>query len=282
MISSFPIMHANITYHDIDWNVLWQNAREQKSWTQKGPKDWDKKAPSFLKRNSNSPFIDLVLEKLPLRPEFSILDAGSGPGTLSIPLAKQVHSVTALDYSQGMLEALTSEAAAQGVDNISTIHGSWEDDWQTLGITQHDICIASRSLSVPNLQQSLAKLDQYSRSHVFVIDRIGNTPFDEGAFKALNRPFRTGPDYIYTVNTLYSMGIFCSLDIIRLATETRYPSFEAAMESYVWMFKELTTQEEKQLQDYIRCNSRLEADGQVIVKRSAPPQWAVISWETEA
>lgn len=275
-------MHANITYPDIDWNVLWQNAREQKSWTQKGPKDWDKKAPSFLKRNSKSPFIELVLEKLPLQDEFSILDAGSGPGTLSIPLAKKVQSVTALDYSQGMLEALAKEAAAQRINNINMIHGSWEDDWQTLGITQHDICIASRSLSVPNLAQSLAKLDQYSRRYVFVVDRIGNTPFDEGAFKALSRPFRTGPDYIYTVNTLYSMGIYCSVDIISLPAETQYQHFEAALDSYIWMFKELTPQEKNQLQDYIRSNSRLLEDGQVIVKRSAPPRWAVISWETEA
>lgn len=274
-------MHSNITYSDIDWHVLWQNARAQKSWTQKGPKDWDKKAPSFLKRNSKSPFIDLVLEKLPLQPTFSILDAGSGPGTLSIPLAGRVQSVTALDYSQGMLEALTNEAAAQGISNIRTVNGSWEDDWQTLGIKEHDICIASRSLSVPNLQQSLAKLDHYSRRYVFVVDRIGNTPFDEGAFNALGRPFRTGPDYIYTVNTLYAMDIYCSVDIISLPAETLFQSFEAAMESYLWMFKELTTLEEEQLQDYIRNNSRLLKDGQILVKRSAPPRWAVISWETE-
>ena len=282
MISLFPIMHPKTTYDDIDWKILWQNAREQKSWTAKGPKDWDKKAPSFLKRNSRSPFVDLVLAKLPLQKEFTVLDAGSGPGTLSLPLAKLVHSVTALDYSQGMLDALATEAAKQGTKNIRTINASWDNDWEQFDLAQHDICIASRSLSVPDLQASLAKLNSYSCGYVFVVDRIGHTPFDREAFKTVNRPFRSGPDYIYTVNTLYSMGIHCSVDIISLPSETIYKDIKAAMESYCWMFKDLTQDEENSLQQYILSNSRQSDDGQCIVKRATPPRWAIISWKKEA
>jgi SAM-dependent methyltransferase len=275
-------MHPKITYNDIDWKMLWQNAREQKSWTAKGPKDWDKKAPSFAKRNSTSPFIDLVLEKLPLQKDYTVLDAGSGPGTLSLPLAKLAQSVTALDYSQGMLDALEAEAARQGVENVRTINGSWADDWEQFELPQHDICIASRSLNVPDLQESLAKLDSYSRAYVFVVDRIGHTPFDKGAFEAVDRPFRSGPDYIYTVNTLYSMGIHCSVDIISLNAETTYINIAAAMESYCWMFKDLNKEEENKLQEYILRNSRQADDGQCIVKRATPPRWAIISWKKES
>jgi len=282
MISLLFTMHPKITYDDIDWKILWQNAREQKSWTPKGPKDWDKKAPSFAKRNSKSPFVDLVLSKLPLHKDFTVLDAGSGPGTLSLPLAKRVQSVTALDYSQGMLDVLEEEAAKQGLENIRTINTSWADDWQQFTMPQFDICIASRSLSVPDLQESLAKLNRYSRKYVFVVDRIGPTPFDRGAFEAVNRPFRSGPDYIYTINTLYSMGIHCSVDIISLSAETGYKNIQAAMESYCWMFKDLSEKEEASLRQYILSNSKQSDDGQCIVKRAVPPRWAIISWEKEA
>ncbi len=281
MISLLSIMHPKITYDDIDWQMLWKNAREQKSWTPKGPKDWDKKAPSFAKRNSRSPFIDLVLAKLPLQKEFTILDAGSGPGTLSLPIAKQVHSVTALDYSRGMLNALETEAKLQKVKNIRTIHASWADNWEQFDLPKHDICIASRSLNVPDLQASLAKLNNYSRAYVFVVDRIGHTPFDKTAFEALGRPFRSGPDYIYTVNTLYSMGITCSIDIISLDAETTYDNIEAAMESYRWMFKDLNQEEENKLKKYILSNSLQSDNKQCIVKRATPPRWAIISWKKE-
>jgi len=274
-------MHPKITYRDIDWHLLWQNAREQKSWAPKGPEDWDKKAPSFAKRNSESPFVDLVLQRLPLQKHYTVLDAGSGPGTLSIPLAKQVQSVTALDYSKGMLDALETEAEKQKITNITTIHSSWEDDWGTFSLPVHDICIASRSLSVANLKAALGKLNRYSRKYVFIVDRISPTPFDRGAFTAVNRPFRSGPDYIYTINTLYSIGIHCFVDIISLPPETAYADIQAAMESYCWMFKELTTTEEDTLREYILRNSHDSNDGKLIVKRANPPRWAVISWATE-
>lgn len=275
-------MHQKITYDDIDWHQLWQNAREQKSWTPKGPADWDKKAPSFAKRNSESPFIDLVLALLPLSPDCTVLDAGSGPGTLSLPLADKVRSVTALDYSRGMLDVLEEMAKHQGKANIRTVHASWEDDWSAHSIGKHDLCIASRSLSVADLGSALAKLDSYADKYVFVVDRISPTPFDPGAFKAVGRPFRTGPDYIYTVNTLYSMGIHASVNIISLNRENRYSDLKTAMESYSWMFKDLGNEEERNLQEYILANSSQAKDGSLLVRRSSPPRWAVISWKKDS
>ncbi len=270
--------HPKITYADIDWQQLWKNARKQKSWTGKGPADWDRKAPSFAKRNSDSPFIDLVMQHLPLTPETTVLDAGSGPGTLSLPLAHKVQAVTALDYSRGMLDVLEEQAQQQGCLNIRTIHASWEDDWEKLAMEQYDICVASRSLSVADLGTSLAKLDSHARSHVFVVDRISPTPFDHGAFKAVDRPFRSGPDYIYTLNTLYSMGIHASVAIISLKQESHFANMAAAMDSYCWMFKDLSSAEEKNLQHYIETNSRPAPDGSLLVKRACPPRWAILSW----
>ncbi len=221
------------------------------------------------------------MERRPLQKDLTILDAGAGPGTLSIPVAKRVKSVTALDYSQGMLDALETEAQKQGVRNINTVHASWEDDWGQQDLGRHDICIASRSLSGPNLAASLAKLNAHSSKYVFVVDRIGPTPFDEGAFKAVNKAFRSGPDYIYTINTLYSMGIHCSVDIIGLSPDTTYSDIKAAMESYCWMFKALSGEEEQNLQEYIVSNSRKTPDGKLIVTRAIPPRWVIISWKTK-
>lgn len=272
-------MHPKITYDDLDWQKLWHNAREKKSWTAKGPADWDKKAPSFAKRNSGSPFVEIILQHIPFNKESTILDAGSGPGTLSLPLAPQVKSVTALDYSQGMLDLLRVRAKKQDSNNITPILGSWEDNWQDLHIKKHDICIASRSLGVDNLQAALAKLNECAKKFVFVVDRINPTPFDQGAFSAIGRPFRSGPDYIYTINTLYSMNIHPCINIIRLEQETTYSDMSAALDSYCWMFKDLTPDEESKLQAYLHANSRPGKNNTIIIKRSNPPRWALIWWQ---
>ncbi len=274
-------MHPNITYDDLDWQILWQNARAKKSWTPKGPADWDKKAASFAKRNSDSAFVDLVLQRIPHDHSATVLDAGSGPGTLSLPLAPQVKSVCALDYSQGMLSTLETLAKQRQLGNIRTVLASWEDDWEALNIGQYDICIASRSLSVANLKAALTKLNQTAKRAVFVVDRINPTPFDQGAFKALGRPFRSGPDYIYTLNTLYSMGIHPCVDIISLEKTVAYASMDAALDSYRWMFKDLSSEEDLLLTRYIEQNSRSDSGGALVVTRSSPARWALIWWNKE-
>jgi len=50
-----------------------------------------------------------------------VLDAGSGPGTLAIPLAERGARVTALDYADGMLRALSARAADINIDTIETV-----------------------------------------------------------------------------------------------------------------------------------------------------------------
>lgn len=274
-------MHPHITYDELDWHSLWQNARAKKSWTPKGPADWDKKAASFAKRNSDSAFVDLVLARIPFDKNSTVLDAGSGPGTLTLPLAPQVKSVCALDYSQGMLSTLETLATRQQSNNITTVLASWEDDWDALHIGHYDICIASRSLSVANLKAALNKLHQHARRAVFIVDRINPTPFDQGAFRALNRPFRSGPDYIYTINTLYSMGIHPCVDIISLEKTISYSSMEVALDSYRWMFKDLSAKEELLLSEYIEKNSHTDSEGEVQVTRTSPARWALIWWNKE-
>jgi len=271
-------MHPKITYEDLDWHKLWQNARAKKSWTAKGSADWDKKAASFAKRNSDSPFVDLVLDRIPLDSATTVLDGGSGPGTLALPLSSKVKSVTAIDYSKGMLEVLNNRAREQNTSNIRTVLGSWEDDWDALQIKKHDICIACRSLSVNNLQKALAKLNDYAKRSVFVVDRISPTPFDNGAFTAINRPFRSGPDYIYTINTLYSMDIHPNVEIISLKKTVSFSSTEEALDSCRWMFKDLTTEEERKLKEYIQSNSTTGNKGELIVNQQYPSRWALISW----
>ena len=272
-------MDNTLTYADLDWDILWRNARKQKSWSSKGPEEWDKKAPSFSYRNQSTPFASLVLARLPLKQDTTVLDVGSGPGTLALPIAEKVRSVTAIDYSSVMLATLREKAALTAIDNIHTLQASWEDDWEHLGVGQHDIAIASRSLAVADLRDALCKLDRHATSSVFIVDRISPTPFDPEAFKAVDRPFNAGPDYIYTLNILYSLGIHPHVDILSLEKDSRFNDLEEAFRSYSWMFKDLSDREEILLRGYLANKSRSCGNGQISIERTQAPQWACIWWQ---
>ncbi len=265
-------------YQDIDWNEMWRTARAAKSWKKKKHKDWDKRAATFAQRNIDSPFVSQFLEHVSLKAEWTVLDVGSGPGTLSIPLADKVKSVTALDYSGAMLEELNKQARQRGLNNIHTQQAAWEDDWQSMGIEKHDMAIASRSLSVDDLAGALSKLDSWTNKAVYIADRVGAGPFDPDLFAAIGRKFEPGPDYIFTLNILYSLGINAHVDYITLDHRRSYQSRDKALESYRWMVDDITPDEEKRLEEYVYAHLSQVDETCWQFSRRVPPKWALIWW----
>lgn len=269
------------TYADIDWTLLRDNALKKKGWQNKKAKEWDGKARAFAGRNKSSAYIELFLSHLPLRPDMTVLDIGSGPGTLAIPIARQVRTVTAIDFSRTMLDTLEELAAAEKIANIRTVHCAWEDDWQAKGIEPHDIAIASRAMGVKDLETALKKIDSFALHSIFLSDRIGATPFEVGAFQALGRPFAPGPDYIYTLNILYTLGIYANVMVLTLEQDVTYSSMDEAIQSYSWMFQDITPSETAALERYISGQIVSSAAGRLTVRRANPPQWALIWWRKE-
>lgn len=268
------------TLFDIDWPLLRRNAMAKKGWQRKGPEEWDKKATSFSSRTKNNDYVDLFIDQLPLESSFTVLDIGSGPGTLALPIAKQVKKVTAIDFSSGMLEILNKHATEENIQNVTTLQCSWEDDWQKKEIHPHDIAIASRSVGVEDLEMALEKINMAAKRYVFISDRVGATPFEAEAFHFIGRKFESGPDYIYTLNILYSMGIYPNVTMLRPNPVTAYPSLETALDSYKWMFKDLSQKEEIALMEYVKKNIiRQGSDDSITVQRNSPVQWALIWWK---
>jgi SAM-dependent methyltransferase len=68
----------------------------------------------------------LLLERLRLAPGMRVLDAGCGPGRLTIPLAKAVGPggrVVALDGQRAMLDKLQVRLDAEGLTNVRALRG---------------------------------------------------------------------------------------------------------------------------------------------------------------
>jgi 2-polyprenyl-3-methyl-5-hydroxy-6-metoxy-1,4-benzoquinol methylase len=63
----------------------------------------------------------VIVQRLDLQAGMKVLDAGCGPGRLTIPLARQIGphgEVTAMDIQPGMLRRAQAKAQAAGLNNI--------------------------------------------------------------------------------------------------------------------------------------------------------------------
>ena len=263
----------------IDWNSLWQEEWRKRTWQGKTKADWNRRAAGFAKRNASSSYVLEFISRLDLDPEMSVLDMGAGPGTLAIPMAGKVKEVTAVDFSAEMLSLLKERILQEGITNIYPLEGSWEDDWRSLGIGLHDLVIASRSLAVDDLRNALIKLNNIAKQRVVISDRVGSGPFDPALFEAIGRKFVPGPDYIYTVNILYQLGIQARVDFINIRQPGKFDSREAAINSCSWMLGEMDAAEEEMFNRHIDARLSINSDNSWSLQDQTRPKWALIQWE---
>jgi ubiquinone/menaquinone biosynthesis C-methylase UbiE len=79
---------------------------------------WDKRAEEFNRSTKEwSEGTERQVASLQLDPDYTVLDVGAGTGRLSVPIAKIVKQVTAVDQSRGMLGYLEENMVEEGLSN---------------------------------------------------------------------------------------------------------------------------------------------------------------------
>jgi len=266
---------------DIDWNELisiQRNKRPEKK--EPGPQYWNKRAASFVDHVGKTNYPDAFLKIMEPKADWTVLDMGCGGGTLALPLSNRVKEITAVDYSDHMLAMLGDEIKRRDVNNIKTLKASWDDNWEEKGIRRYDVAIASRSLSVDDLQGAIIKLINCAHRRVYISTVVGDGPYDRKIFDAIGRELIQAVDYIYIYNLLFQMGIHASISFIHEETAKTFDDLDEARDSLKWMLYEITPQEEDKLDRYLHENMIIK-NGKKVFNYRKRFKWAVLSWDKE-
>ena len=215
----------------INWNELWKMMRSGRRREGSSGSSWDGRARKFNERAlRNRERTEKQLANLELKPDYTVLDVGCGTGRLSIPIAKQVASVTAVDQSTGMLACLQENMENEGVTNITSINKRWEDVELGVDLEQHDVVLSCNSLGVPDIQEAITKMDAASKRYVYLISSAGR--WMDGDMEAiLGRRGRSRGmmDYIFYCNLLHEMKIYTNVNIQDTEYEQHYESLDEAV-----------------------------------------------------
>ena len=99
--------------------------------------------------------VNEVIEKLRLKPGDIVADIGSGSGTFSIPMAKAIAPngvLYAVDIDQKMLDYVAEKAKKEGVTNLRTVLGEYEDP--KLPVKDVDVAFYHRTLHMIEHRQA--------------------------------------------------------------------------------------------------------------------------------
>lgn len=264
-----------MTIYDINFAELYQQHLIACNHFNLPSTKWDKKAEKMAENlvGKHNAYNDKLLQALNVQPDETVLDIGCGPGTFAVPLAQQCQAVYALDYSQGMLDCVNRFKQALKLDNLTTFHKSWSDDWND--VPQADIVLASRSTLVDDLDDMIDKLCIKAKKRVFLTSVTQRHFLDEGVFKAIGREDIGFPTYIYLINRLYQKGIQANVNFIETESgQFQGETFEDLLNSVEFSLGNLTEKEKQALHVFYnqkQANNETISHGQ--------KRWALIWWK---
>jgi Methylase involved in ubiquinone/menaquinone biosynthesis len=234
---------------------------------------WDKEAGAVNKNVAKlADLTEYQVKMLPLSPEVNVLDVGAGTGRMTLPIAKKVRHVTALEPSENMLGILQENARQQQLFNINYINKPLEEIGS---VSSYDLVVASYSLFMYDLEKALLTMNQLASKSVYLF--MSASPWiDEGIQTAVYESPNLWSDFILTYNILHYVGIVANAEICTYTFEECYPSVEDATESFIQKYS-LPLEKRRNLTEHLRANL-VEEYGGFYYKRKM--KVATIWWNT--
>lgn len=246
----------------IDWNEVWKNQmlkNIESKCAVECARVWNNKerATQYWKAvQNNKEQNQKTIEGLPLTPDSRILDIGAGPGTLTIPISTQVTHVTAVEPSEGMMGVLQDNIAEYDADNVTCVQKRWEDVEIEADLDgPYDVVIASYSLGMPDIRESILKMVDVSSRYVYLYWFAGEPSWDTN-YKALwpslhEGDYHPSPNCNVIYNMLYQMGIYPHMQVFPVNHFNRFQSIEEAVEHFRSYYNITTDHQESVLRDYL-------------------------------
>jgi SAM-dependent methyltransferase len=274
-------------FKEINWSNIWRDGILFFAGEADKATSWNNNAKRWNDIQHRDDYGQKVLEKIPIEPNWTVLDVGCGAGLLSIPLAKKCKHITSLDISCEMLQYLKINAEKEKVTNISCINKPFEKTIIGKDIDKHDIVVASRSMGwEQNLEQFLRSMDEAAKRRAYVIWGAGDRPFDIGMYKAIGRPYGETRFYIVIYNLLYQMGIRANIEMFECQpTSMSYNSIDEAFSELCKRFermgikRKLNKEEENKLKNYLEQTLTRTDDGTFKSIQNRPNLQALIWWD---
>lgn len=197
---------------------------------------WDDNAASYNKMSSlEEELTVLQVEAMPLEPDMSVIDLGCGCGRLTVPVAKRVKSVTALDSSKNMLSNCMANVKSAGLNNVSGVFMDVFEAKAGENVPVHDFAFCSRSAALWDIERISSFGSKYAAIDIWangpaIPELLGRlfegTTEKPPVHRHPGRDRRVGYNAFW--NTIYDLGYEPNVSILPDGFKAMYPSRQEA------------------------------------------------------
>lgn len=245
------------------WNDVWMQLQQKNIQSGRGGGCWttwqDEQSARRYDERVKTRFANIqrVSEVVGwVQPGWRVLDIGAGPGNLTIPLAEKAQHITAVEPAEGMVTVLDEHLHEHSILNVDIVQKRWDDVSTTSDLTPpYDLTIASYSLGMVDLLDTIRKINQVTRQQVVIYWHAGDQDWDYEAKRLWPIFHQTAYDPVpksnVVFNLLYEMGVFPDVKSYEFDVTTSYSSLEEALDEYTARFDLHKGEYERELRSYI-------------------------------
>ena len=118
-----------------------------------------------------------------LTKSMKVLEIAGGVGALTLPLCRQVKSVTTVEPAENMVAKLRQNAEEQQIENMTVIMGTCQEVAEYGNIVKHDISIMCHaSWQFPDLRWLVRFMEEFGSGKVCIADSIPGNDSEKDTF----------------------------------------------------------------------------------------------------
>ena len=270
--------------HHINWKDAWNRMREERMRKPKISYDdafFKKSAQDFSRRIKSNDYefgrkVTQILSHM-LEENSDVLEIGTGPGTLTIPLATMVKKIVGIEFSERNTVQLKASLKDNDLHNVEIFQENWENVKNDEIKDKFALVVCSHFLwQVEDIEKLLKRMEHASKKYCAVIQPCGRDEIVKEIFEFLCSQKYTGqfePDadyFAYVIlrewGRLVSIGHFDYTFERNLEEEIRY------IAGFVGKFIEIDQEAKGRIEQYLLKKTK---KGTHIEKNKAIVMW----WE---
>ena len=252
--------------HHVSWETAWKEMRQERMGKLKVSYDdefFKKNAKDFSDRikfndyefgRKTTEMLDEVIDD-----NFEVLEIGTGPGTLTIPLAKKVKRITGVEFGERNIKNLKlnlKENNLSNVANVEIVNKKWEEIEDDKIKGKFDLVVCSHFLwQINNIDELLRRVENASRRYCSIIQPCGRDELIKEIFEKISNQKYTGqfePDADYFAYViLREWGRLVSVGYFDYTFERNLEEQVRNIAAFIGRFYEVDTVLGKRIKDYL-------------------------------